>query len=89
MSYLEEITGKKAPRLKIPLGIVKIVSKFSPLYYKFVKSKPLFTSYSIEVLNSNCEISSKKAKMELGFSPRPIKKSIKDSIKWFKEYKYV
>lgn len=64
-------------------------SKFSPLYYKFIKSKPLFTSYSIEVLNSNCEISSKKAKMEFGFSPRPIKKSIKDSIEWFKENNYV
>ena len=87
--YLKEITGMKAPILKMPLWFVKAVSKVFHLYYKLAKSKPLFTSYSIGVLNSNCEISSKKAKKELDFSPRPIKESIKDSIEWFKENKYV
>ncbi len=89
MLYLEEITGVKAPKLKMPLWFVKAVSKVLPSYYKLTKSKPLFTNYSIEVLNSNCEISSKKAKKELDFSPRPIKESIKDSVEWFKENKYV
>ncbi|MDI6723432.1 MAG: SDR family oxidoreductase [Methanobacterium sp.] len=89
MKYLEEITGMNAPKFKMPLWFVKAVSKFSPIYYKFSKSKPLFTGYSIEVLNSNCEISSKKAKDELGFSPRPIKESIKDSVEWFKRNNYV
>ncbi|MGF7117652.1 SDR family oxidoreductase [Methanobacterium oryzae] len=84
MLYLEEITGMRAPRFKMPLWFVKAVSKFSPIYYKFSKSKPLFTSYSIDVLNSNCKISSKKARNELGFSPRPLKESIKDSVEWFK-----
>lgn len=89
MLYLEEITGMSAPRFKMPLWFVKSISKLSPLYYKFRKSKPLFTSYSIEVLNSNCDISYKKASDELGFSPRPLKESIKDSVEWFKENKYI
>lgn len=89
MSYLEKITGMKAPKFKMPLWFVKGVSKLSPLYYKLTKNKPLFTSYSIEVLNSNCDIRSEKAKRELRFLPRPIKESIKDSIKWFKENNYI
>ncbi|MBI5680334.1 MAG: SDR family oxidoreductase [Methanobacterium sp.] len=89
MNYLEKITGVKAPSFKAPLWLLKIFSKFTPIYYKFIKDKPLFTGYSIEVLNSNCDISSKKAQNELGFSSRPITESIKDSIEWFKENKYV
>ncbi len=89
MSYLEEITGKKAPVFKMPLWFVQAVSKAVPLYTKLAKNKPLFTSYSIDVLNSNCEISSLKAREELNFSIRPLKVSIKDSIEWFKENKYI
>lgn len=89
MKYLEKITGVKAPSFKAPHWLLKVFSKFTPVYYKFIKDKPLFTGYSIEVLNSNCDISSKKARNELGYSPRPIKESIKDSIDWFKENGYV
>lgn len=89
MSYLEEITGIQAPRFKIPLWFVKCISNAAPIYYKLTKNKPLFTSYSIEVLNSNCDISSKKARKELNFSFRTLKESIRDSVEWFKENKYV
>lgn len=82
---LEKITGTKAPSFKAPLWIVKAVSRISPLYHKFTGKEPLFTSYSIDVLNSNSKISSFKARNELGYSPRPIKKSIKDSVEWLKE----
>ncbi len=86
---LEKITGMKAPSFRAPLWVVKAVSKISPLYYKFTGEEPLFTSYSIDVLNSNSKISSSKSRNELGYSPRPIKESIKDSVEWFKENKYI
>lgn len=89
MSYLEKITGMGAPKVKMPLWLVKEVSKVAPMYYKLTKNKPLFTSYSIEVLNSNCNISSAKAQKELNFSSRTLKESIRDSVEWFKENKYV
>jgi len=82
---LEKITGTKAPSLKIPLWLVKGISKISPLYYKFTGKEPLFTSYSIDVINSNSKISYIKACNDLGYSPRPIKESIKDSVEWIKE----
>jgi len=82
---LEKITGMNAPSLKIPLWIVKCVSKVSPLYYKFTNKEPLFTSYSIDVLSSNSKISCVKACKRINYSPRPIKKSIKDSVEWIKE----
>jgi Nucleoside-diphosphate-sugar epimerases len=82
---LEKITGMNAPSLKVPLWLVRCVSKVSPLYYKFTGKEPLFTSYSIDVLSSNSKISYVKACNEIEYSPRPIRKSIKDSVEWIKE----
>lgn len=73
----------------MPLCFVKALCKVVPFYYKLTNNKSLFTSYSIEVLNINCDISSLKAHKELDFSPRSLKESIKDSIEWFRENNYV
>ena len=59
MLYLEKITGVKAPSFEAPLWLLKAFCKFTPLYYRFAKNKPLFTGYSIEVLNNNNDISFK------------------------------
>lgn len=82
---LEKITRIKAPSFKAPLWLVKGIVKISPIYYKLTGKEPLFTSYSIETVNSNSKISFEKARKELGYSPRPIKESIRDSVEWFKE----
>ncbi len=86
---LEEITGTKAPWLSIPTWLVRAYSTFMPAYYKLTGKTPRFTNYSIKTLNSNSYISHKKATEELGYDPRPIKKSIEDTIGWFKEAKII
>lgn len=89
LNILEKLTGIKKPSFKVPLWLVRLAAFFTPIYYKLTHTKPRFTSYSIKVLKSNCLISSDKSKRELGYSPRPIYKSIEDSIKWFKRMGYV
>ncbi len=85
MSMLEEITGARAPRFKIPIWLAHIVATFAPLYYSLTKAKPRLTRYSIHTLTSNCLISREKSRRELGYSPRPIRESIADTIGWFEE----
>lgn len=89
MLMLQEISGVKAPSLKIPLWMARIVAGFSPLYYRLTKTKPRFTSYSIDVLCSNSLICSEKARRELGFTARPARQSISDAVSWFKENGYI
>ena len=76
MDELEEITRVKRPWLKFPHWMAIAAGKLVPLYYRNRKSKPLFTSYSAEVLVSNCDISNLKARKDLGYNPRPIKDSL-------------
>jgi len=85
LDLLESITGIEKPNVKIPYWIAYATSPFTPIYYDLVKTKPLFTTYSVKVLHSNANISSKKAIEQLGYSFRDVKESIKDSYLWFKE----
>jgi dihydroflavonol-4-reductase len=89
MSLLQQISGVKAPSLKVPLWLARMAALVAPAYYRLAGGKPRFTSYSIEVLCSNSVISSEKARRQLGFSTRPIKQSITDSISWFVANDYI
>ncbi|MGC8717851.1 MAG: SDR family oxidoreductase [bacterium] len=85
LEVLESITVIKKPKTKIPYWLAYATSPFTLIYYSIVKTKPLFTTYSIVVLRSNAHISSKKAINELGYLFRPIKESFRDSYLWLKE----
>ncbi|MDD3842401.1 MAG: NAD-dependent epimerase/dehydratase family protein [Candidatus Izemoplasmatales bacterium] len=74
------ISGRKRVKTKLAFWFILAMSYFAELYYKVVKQKPLFTHYSIVVLNSNYHFSNEKAKRELGFTTRDIKESIKDAM---------
>jgi len=85
MSILEEVTGVKAPRSKTPIWLAKAMVIFTSLYYNLTNTKPRFTSDSLRILRSNSFISSQKASHQLGYSHRPIREAIVDTIQWFKE----
>lgn len=84
---LEEVTGEKAPRLKIPISLARISTLFHPLYYNIKNKELRFSAYTLRTLVSNSFISYKKARSELSYSPRPIKQSIEDAIQWFRDNK--
>ncbi|MCB0652291.1 MAG: NAD-dependent epimerase/dehydratase family protein [Saprospiraceae bacterium] len=78
--------GKKPPILSVSLGVAKIGLPILGLYSRLTKTPPLYTEESLEILkNYNPNISSERAGKDLGFSPRPIEETIKDSIDWYKE----
>lgn len=89
MLMLQEISGVKAPSLKVPLWLARIAAGLSPLFYRLTKAKPRFTTYSIDVLCSNSLICSDKARRELGFTARPARQSINDAVSWFKKNGYI
>ncbi|GAG87791.1 unnamed protein product, partial [marine sediment metagenome] len=85
LQILEEISDVRAPSFKIPVELARVIAAITFPYYSLTKTKPLFTPYSIDVLTSNSLVSCEKARQELGFSSRTIRKSIVDAFQWFKE----
>ena len=79
----------KPPKMKIPLPIAIGSAWVLEGACRIVKAKPMFTVYAIKVLQSNCEISSEKAKEELGYTSRSMRESISDGLNWLKENKKI
>lgn len=80
---VKKVTGKETKVISFPLPIALIVAPMAELYYKFTKTRPRFTRYSIETVISNSDICSDKAKSELGYQPRSLVSSIADTVRWW------
>jgi dihydroflavonol-4-reductase len=89
LETVRKVTGKDFNSIKIPFSLAKFAARFTPWYYRRTKTKPRFTPYSLEVLQSNSDISHKKAEHELGFKPRPITETIADTVRWYSENRRV
>jgi dihydroflavonol-4-reductase len=73
----------RARARRLPLWLARIAAWFAPAYYRLRRAKPRFTSYSLRVLASNCLMSRAKAARELGYAPRPLAETVRNSIEWF------
>ncbi len=85
LETVREVTGKNFFQMKIPFDLAKFAALFTPMYYQMAHATPRFTPYSLEVLKSNSNISHAKASRELGYQPRSLYESIRDTVKWFLE----
>ncbi|NNK89769.1 MAG: SDR family oxidoreductase [Saprospiraceae bacterium] len=79
----------RKPQWRIPLPVALASAWFVESVCRIISVKPIFTVYAIKVLQSNCNMPSKKASLELGYSARPVRQSIADSLEWFKENKLI
>ena len=69
----------------LPICFAKLVA---PIYEKISlrRREPLyFTPYSIAVLDSNGAFSRSAAATALGYTPRPLSSTIRDTVVWLKE----
>jgi len=87
LETVREITGKNFFQMKVPFDFAKFAALFTPAYYRFANATPRFTPYSLEVLQSNSNISHAKATRELGYAPRSLQESIRDTVRWFLDKK--
>jgi dihydroflavonol-4-reductase len=85
LETVREATGRAFTSVKIPFNLAWLAAKFTPYYYHWMKVKPRFTPYSLEVLQSNSDISHAKAERELGYKARTLYEAIADTARWFLE----
>ena len=83
--HVQEIIGRRLVCLKIPGNLARLAASLTPLHYRLTRIKPRITSYSLATLASNSVISHAKAMLELGYSPRPLRETLADTIRWFRQ----
>ena len=84
-AMVQQAMGIKSVEIIFPFWFAKAIAPLAEVWYKITRTKPRLTSYAIETLLSNSDISCGKACKELGFSARPIEETVKDTVLWWKE----
>lgn len=80
---VQDVIGRHSLTIKVPTWLAKFGCAFTPWYYRLFGKIPKFTKYSIETVQSNSDISHKKAKKELGYNPREMLETIADTVHWW------
>ena len=84
------ISDKTSSIIVLPFWLARIGIPFMHIFAWLTNTKPIYTKDSLDILQSgNRQISSNKAKADLGFNPRPLKNTLRDTYLWFKENKYI
>ncbi|MCD8107227.1 MAG: NAD-dependent epimerase/dehydratase family protein [Oscillospiraceae bacterium] len=81
---LSDISGRKAPKLTAPLWLVRLISPIAERIERATGSPILITPYSTYTLGSNGLFSHDKASRELGYNPRPIEETLRETVEWIK-----
>ncbi|MCL2880205.1 MAG: NAD-dependent epimerase/dehydratase family protein [Treponema sp.] len=86
LDMLHEITGKRKIKRLLPEWFVRMTVPLAELYYRILRQPPLFTAYSIFVLNTNANFSHEKASRELEYTVRPMRQTLEDTVQWLGEH---
>ena len=78
------VTGHPAPRLAVPMVLARLAAPFAPVWARWRGKRPLFTSESLRVLRTQRPASHRKAEADLGYRPRPIDETLRDTSVWMK-----
>lgn len=85
-----ELFNRKTPTFLAPTWVAKVGLPFIQGWAKFSGTHPLYTAESLVILKSACKnISHLKATKELGYVPRPMDETLKDTFTWYKENQLV
>lgn len=84
---LAELSGKKKKRCIAPIWAAAFAGACSEFFNINRKKTPLFTRYSVYTLQSNSLFSHAKATLELGYNPRPLHETLRDTLAYLVQSK--
>lgn len=85
IQQVRKITKKPVRAIWLPTWLARFAAVFAPLYYQISRQRPVFTPYSLATLRSNSQISSAKARRELGYTTRPLQDTLRDTLQWHRK----
>ena len=82
---MEDIIGRPLHMPILPIWLARFGIPFLQIWSYLIGMDPLYTNKSLFIIqHGNQHISNEKARCELGYSPRPLADSLRDSYEWFK-----
>jgi dihydroflavonol-4-reductase len=82
---VKELLSFNSWSINIPMKAAHFFAKIAQFYYQISRTKPRFTTYSIATLQANANISNAKARKVLGYEPRSLTDSLRDTVLWWRQ----
>lgn len=79
---LAKSCNKKTPKIVIKKSFIKRIIPVCEKFCELTKTPPVITEFSIEKLCENFNFSNEKARRMLGFNPRSLEESLKDTAEY-------
>lgn len=80
-----QITGVPCPRWSTPQWLARVGAPFAVIGARVLRADPLYTPESLAALRSERRVVGDKAARELGHAPRPLRSTIEDLYRCFRE----
>ena len=76
-------SAKGRPRpLRLPSAFVRLFTPLARLVAKIRRTEPIVTETSLAVLDEPGKFTSSRARQELGYSTRPFRDTLRDTLEW-------
>jgi dihydroflavonol-4-reductase len=80
---VQQVMGFTTTEIKFSAKFATLLAPIAEVFYKVSKTRPRFTKYAVETLQSNSQVSHEKAERELGYQARSMAETVKDTVEWW------
>jgi dihydroflavonol-4-reductase len=83
------VTGARPPLLVVPTVLAHAWAPIAAAAARVTGTPALYTSYTLRTISDSRRVSHAKAARELGYAPRSLEQTVRDTCAWFAEKGYV
>ena len=88
LQKLARLTGKKAPRVKLPYAVAYAAGVMTTAWARVTGDPPRVPLDAVRMAKKKMFVSTDKARRELGFAPGPVDGALGRAVEWFQANGY-
>jgi dihydroflavonol-4-reductase len=89
LDLLAQITGLRAPGMKIPHGVALGVAYLDTAFSRLMGKEPQIPVEGVKIAQHNMFVDASRARRELGFQPGPVVAALERAVRWYRANGYV
>jgi dihydroflavonol-4-reductase len=89
LDALSAITGRRAPRVKLPHVVALMAGYADEMYSRVAGREPQIPVEGVKMSRHKMFVESDKAARELGFKPGKIEPALERAVRWYEENGYI
>jgi dihydroflavonol-4-reductase len=89
LDALSKITGRPAPRVKLPHAVALAAGYADQLFSRLTGRQPQIPVEGVKISRHRMFVESDKAERELGYKPTSIEAALERAVRWYEEHGYV